>query len=96
MSVQTWIEGLVRTAVDEAITDAKLDIITEIQATEHRLIMQITSLPGLLGSQIANVALDAGAVAAKVIAGLADELSSLPQQIIQGVLQGMNPFKGPR
>jgi hypothetical protein len=96
VSIHAWIEGLVKAAVDEAINDAKTDIIAEIQGVEQNLIAQMTSLPGLLGAQIQNVVVDTGAIAAKVVAGIAGQLTSLPQQIIQGVIGGLNPFKGQR
>lgn len=95
MSVNSWIDARIKAAVDEAVADAKADLTAEIQAVEQNLTAQITSLPGLLGAQIQNVALDAGAVAAKVISGVATQLAQFPQQVVQGILQGLPfPFKG--
>lgn len=90
MSFNDWLDARIKTAVDEVILDLHNEITGDLAAMETSLTAQITSLPGLVVSQIQNVAVDAGAVAAKVIAGL----SLLPQQIITGVIQGLNPFKG--
>lgn len=63
---------------------------------EQNLTAQITSLPGLLAGQIQNVAVDATALAQKVISGVAAQVAQFPQQIAQAVLQLLPfPFKGP-
>jgi hypothetical protein len=94
VSIQTWFEDLVKAAVDEAVQEATDSIVAELQAAERNLLAQLALLPGLVGAQIGNVAVDTGAIASKVIAALGGQLAALPQQIIQGVLGGLNPFKG--
>jgi hypothetical protein len=101
VSIQSWAEGVinaaVKTAVDEAMADLREDLKSDIAATETTLMAQITALPGLVGSQIQNVAMDTEGIAAKVMAGISGQITSLPQQIIAGVLSGIpkafNPFK---
>lgn len=94
-----WIDSRIRAAVDEALVQLGNEVHAEMTTMETNLTTQITSLPGLLASQIENVAVDAGSVASKVIAGITGQFTTLPQQIIAGVLQGipniLNPFKGP-
>lgn len=82
--ITKWVDGRIKTAVDEARVQMHEELTADLQALETGLTAQITSLPGLLGAQIQNVAVDAGAVAAKVIAG------------IEGQLQSFNPFGGQR
>lgn len=98
MSIQTWIQDVIRTAVAEALKDVQDELIAELQAAEKNIIAQIMLLPGLLGSQIQNVAVDAGAVASKVVSAVNGQLAGFPQQVISGVLNGipsiLNPFKG--
>ncbi len=89
MSIQTWLQGLIKAAVQEAIKDTQDEILAEIAAMEKNMIAQIALLPGLLGSQIQNVSVDAGALAGKVVAAVNGQLAGLPQQIISGVLQGI-------
>lgn len=83
MSIKTWVEGIVRdavkTAVDEAITDIKTELKTDIAAAEQNLTAQITALPGLLGSQIKNVAIDT---------------EQIVQGVLQGIPNLLNPFGG--
>lgn len=99
MSFNDWLDARIKTAVDEVILDLHNEITGDLASMENNLTAQITSLPGLLASQIENVAVDAGSVASKVIAGITGQFTTLPQQIIAGVLQGipniLNPFKGP-
>lgn len=100
MSIQTWFEGVInaaiKTAVDEAVADLRTELKSDIDAVETTLMAQITSLPGLVGSQIQNVAMDTEGIATKVITGISTQITSLPQQIVSGVLQGIpkafNPF----
>lgn len=97
--INDWIDARIKTAVADAILDLHNEITGDLAAMENNLTAQITSLPGLLAGQIENVAVDAGSVASKVIAGITGQFTTLPQQIIAGVLQGipniLNPFKGP-
>jgi hypothetical protein len=98
MSIQTWLQDLIKAAVEEAMKDVQDEILAEIQTMEKNLIAQVALLPGLLGSQIQNVAVDAGALAGKVVSAVNGQLAGFPQQIISGVLQGipniLNPFRG--
>jgi hypothetical protein len=98
--IQTWLEGViedaVKAAVDEAMANLRTELQTDIAAAETTLLTQISALPGLVGAQVKNVALDTQGIAQQVIGGISGQITSLPQQIIQGVIGGLNPFKGQR
>jgi hypothetical protein len=94
--INDWIDARIKVAMDELHKDLQEDI----AGVEARLTARLLSLPGLLGDQIQNVAVDAGALAGKIVAAVNGQLAGFPQQIIQGVLGGIpnvfNPFKGGR
>lgn len=75
MSLQTWVEGLVKTAVDEAIQDLHDDIQADLTGMETRILGQLNTLPGLVGSQVETV-----------VAGVVQDVAALPQQIIDGIV----------
>lgn len=89
--ITNWIDGRIKVAMDELHADLQEDL-TGIEA---RLTARITGLPGLLGDQIKNVAVDVEGIAEGVAGRMPPILQSLlnpaqlAQQIIQGILGGL-------
>lgn len=77
MSIQTWFEGLIKTAVDEAVKDLHDELAADLRQFETNLVGQIAQLPGLVASQVGHVVVD---------------VERLAQQVAQQVIDAINPF----
>lgn len=87
---------LVTLAVDRAIADLHTEIKSDLVDMENKLLSQFTQLPGMVASQVQNVALDAEQVAEQVATRFGQFLNpqGLAQQIIQGIIPGLPHFPG--
>lgn len=77
MSFTSWIDGRIKVAVDEAITQLRTDIRADLGQLETDLFAQIAQLPGLVASQVGHVVVD---------------VERLAQQVAQQVIDAINPF----
>jgi hypothetical protein len=90
-----WLTGilapLVQVAVKEAVADLHGEIKSDMLDMENKLLAQVNQLPGLVASQVENVALDAEQVAEKVAQEFGNFINpgQMAQQVIQGILGGM-------
>lgn len=90
------LQPLVIIAVDRAIEDLRAEIKSDLVDLETKLLGQFTQLPGMVASQVENVALDAEQVAEKVAQRFGDFLNpqGMAQQIEQAILGGLPHFPG--
>jgi hypothetical protein len=89
------LEPLVIVAVDRAVADLRDDIKADMVDLENKLLGQFTQLPGMVASQVENVALDAEQVAEKVAGrfesflnpqGLAQDVADKTGGLLGGIL----------
>lgn len=94
--ITNWIDTRIQLAITQLRAQLHDEIVTDLAAMENSLTAQITSIPGLLVGQITNV-LNPTQLAQQIITGVTGVVVTLPQQIITGVLTGveniLNPFK---
>lgn len=100
MAISDWIqktlEPLVKVAVDEAVADLHADVMAGMQQLETNLLAQFNQLPGLVASQVENVALDAEQVAEKVAQQFSNFINTgdIAQSVVKGVIGALPHLPG--